>query len=104
MEDVLEELVGDIRDEYDTEGQFEDLGDNRFVTDASVSLADLAAHLKRDIAADGDFESLGGLIVNRAGGVPPAGTTISVDGLSFTVREADAKRVVKVEVSRAKAP
>ncbi len=104
LEDLLEELVGDIRDEYDTEGLFEDLGDNRFVTDASVSLADLAAHLKRDIPVDGDFESLGGLIVNRAGGVPPAGTTISIDGLRFTVREADAKRVVKVEVSRAKAP
>jgi CBS domain containing-hemolysin-like protein len=105
LEDVLEELVGDIRDEYDTEGQFEDLGGDRFVTDASVSIADLEAHLKRDIAADGDFESLGGLIVNRAGGVPPAGTTISIDGLSFTVREADQKRVVKVEVSRAaKAP
>jgi len=104
LEDILEELVGDIRDEYDTEGQFEDLGDNRFVADASVSLADLSAHLKRDITAEGDFESLGGLIVNRAGGVPPAGTTISVDGLRFTVREADAKRVVKVEVSQAKSP
>ena len=102
LEDILEELVGEIRDEYDTEGQVEDLGDDRFVADASISLADLAAHMKRDITADGDFESLGGLIVSRAGRVPPAGTTIAIDGLVLTVREADERRVVKVEVAPAK--
>jgi putative hemolysin len=103
LEDILEELVGDIRDEYDTEGQLESIGENRFVADASISIADLAAQLKRDIPVDGDFESLGGLIVHRAGGVPPPGTTITIDGLNFTVREADEKRVVKVEVSSKRA-
>jgi CBS domain containing-hemolysin-like protein len=98
LEDILEELVGDIRDEYDTEGLLDPIGDNRFVADASISIADLAAQLKRDIPIEGDFESLGGLIIHRAGGVPPAGTTITIDGLNLTVREADEKRVVKVEV------
>jgi CBS domain containing-hemolysin-like protein len=103
LEDILEELVGDIRDEYDTEGLLDPIGDNRFVADASISIADLAAQLKRDIPVpDGDFESLGGLIVHRAGGVPPPGTTITIDGLNLTVREADEKRVVKVEVSTTK--
>jgi putative hemolysin len=102
LEDILEELVGEIRDEYDTEGQIEDLGDDRFVADASISIADLATHLKRTISADGDFESLGGLIVHRAGRVPPAGSTFSIDGLVLTVREADERRVVKVEVAPAK--
>jgi CBS domain containing-hemolysin-like protein len=63
-----------------------------------VSLADLATHIKRDIARSDDFESLGGLIVNRAGRVPPAGTTMTIDGLGVIVREADEKRVVKVEI------
>jgi CBS domain containing-hemolysin-like protein len=102
LEDILEELVGDIRDEYDTEGQLETIGENRFVADASISIADLAAQLKREIPIDGDFESLGGLIVHRAGGVPKVGTTIAIDGLNLTVREADEKRVVKVEVSAVK--
>lgn len=102
LEDILEELVGEIRDEYDIDGQVEELGEGRVVADASISLADLATHLKRNIAADGEFESLGGLIVHRAGGVPPVGTTLAVDGLVLTVREADAKRVVKVEVAPAK--
>ncbi len=104
LEDILEELVGDIRDEYDTEGQLEEVGENRFVADASISIANLAAQLKRDIPADGDFESLGGLLIHRAGRVPPPGTTIRIDGLCFTVREADEKRVVKVEVSSTKKP
>jgi putative hemolysin len=101
LEDVLEELVGDIRDEYDTEGQFEDLGNGRYVVDGSVSLADLAAHINYDITRSDDFESLGGLIVNRAGRVPPAGTSMTIDGLSFIVRESNERRVVKVEVQRA---
>jgi len=104
LEDILEELVGDIRDEYDTEGLLDPIGENRFVADASISIADLAAQLKRDIPIDGDFESLGGLIVHRAGGVPPPGTVITIDGLNLTVREADEKRVVKVEVSTKRAP
>ena len=102
LEDILEELVGEIRDEYDTEGQIEDLGEGRFVADASISIADLSAQLKRDISAEGDFESLGGLLVHRAGRVPPVGATFAIDGLVLTVREADEKRVVKVEVASAK--
>jgi len=98
LEDILEELVGDIRDEYDTEGQFEDAGEGRVVADASVSVSDLARHLKRDLPNDGDFESLGGLIIHRSGRVPPVGTTVQLDGLKLIVREADQKRVVKVEV------
>ncbi len=102
LEDILEELVGEIRDEYDTEGQVEELGDSRVIADASISIGDLAMHLKRDISAEGDFESLGGLIVHRAGGVPPVGASFVVDGLTLTVREADEKRVVKVEIAEAK--
>ena len=98
LEDILEELVGDIRDEYDTEGQFEEAGEGRVLADASVSVSDLARHLKRDIVADGDFESLGGLIIHRSGRVPPVGTTVQIDGLKLIVREADQKRVMKVEI------
>jgi len=104
LEDILEELVGDIRDEYDTEGLFEDVGDGHVLVDGSISLADLATHLKRDIVKSDDFESLGGLIVTRAGHVPPAGTALSIDGLRLIVRESDERRVVKVEVVAAKKP
>jgi CBS domain containing-hemolysin-like protein len=100
LEDILEEIVGDIRDEYDVEAEqpIQDLGGGRVVADASVSLADLSAHLNRDIPAEGDYESVGGLVLHRVGRVPPVGETLQVDGLRFIVREADETRVVKVEI------
>jgi putative hemolysin len=100
LEDVLEEIVGDIRDEYDTEGDalLQHTADGRVVADASMSLADLSAQLGYRLPSDGSFESLGGLLVHRAGRVPPVGATLDLEGMTFIVREADERRVVKVEI------
>jgi CBS domain containing-hemolysin-like protein len=98
IEDVIEEIVGDIRDEKDREEPIQRLGDGSMVADASVSIADLEQALGKPLPADGEFESLGGLIVSRAGRVPKVGATVQVDGLKLIVREADETRVVKVEI------
>jgi putative hemolysin len=98
IEDILEEIVGDIRDEKDREEPIQRMGDGRIVADASVSIADLEHALGKPLPDDGEFESLGGLIVSRAGRVPLVGATVQVDGLKLIVREADATRVVKVEI------
>jgi CBS domain containing-hemolysin-like protein len=100
LEDIIEEIVGDIRDEYDTEAQIKDVGDGRVVADAAVALTDLADHLGRPLPTPegGEFESLGGLIVHHAGRVPKVGATVQLDGMKLIVREADATRVVKVEI------
>jgi magnesium and cobalt transporter len=68
------------------------------VADAAISLADLATHIGKEFPADGDFESLGGLLVHRAGRVPAVGSTLTVEGFKLIVREADETRVVKVEI------
>jgi putative hemolysin len=100
LEDVLEQIVGDIRDEYDAEveAQVQKLGEGRFVADAAVSVDELSAHLGRQLPVDGAFESLGGLLVHRAGRVPPVGAVIQLAGLKFTVREADETHVVRVDI------
>jgi CBS domain containing-hemolysin-like protein len=98
IEDILEEIVGDIRDEKDLEAPIQTMGDGRVVVDASVSIADLEHALGKTLPDDGEFESLGGLIVSRAGRVPKVGATLQVDGMKFIVREADETRVVKVEI------
>jgi CBS domain containing-hemolysin-like protein len=98
LEDVIEEIVGDIRDEHDLESPIQSMGDGRVVADGSVALADLAQALGKPLPDDGEFESLGGLIVSRAGRVPKVGATLEVGGLKLIVREADEKRVVKVEI------
>ncbi len=101
LEDILEVIVGEIRDEYDTEeAPIQDLGDGRLLVDAAVSVDDLSAYLGAKIPVDGDYESLGGLLVHRAGRVPDIGTQIDAFDFSFIVCEADEKRIIKVEIVR----
>jgi CBS domain containing-hemolysin-like protein len=103
LEDIIEEIVGEIRDEYDTEEvtQITKLAEGRFVADAAIPIGDLELHLGRKLPEDGDFESLGGLIMHRAGHVPHVGESVQLDGYQLIVREADETRVVKVEIVRA---
>jgi putative hemolysin len=102
LEDIIEEIVGDIRDEYDTEeaSPITKLAEGRYVADAAIPIGDLELHLGKKLPEDGDFESLGGLIVHRAGRVPEVGATVALDGYQLIVREADETRVVKVEIVR----
>ncbi len=106
LEDVLEQIVGDIRDEYDAEAeaQVQKLGEGRYVADAAVSIDELSSHVGRQLPADGAFESLGGLLVHRAGRVPQVGAVLHLAGLKFTVREADETHVVRVDIEAIEPP
>lgn len=99
LEDVIEQIVGEIRDEYDAEeAPIQDLGDGKLLADAAVSLADLSAYLGREIESDGDYGSIGGLLVHHAGKVPAAGDHLELGGIEFTVRERDERRIIRVEI------
>jgi CBS domain containing-hemolysin-like protein len=101
LEDILEVIVGEIRDEYDTEeAPIQDLGDGRLLADAAVSVTDLSSYLGAEIPENGDYESLGGLLIHQAGRVPAVGTRIEAFNLAFIVRDADEKRISKVEILR----
>jgi CBS domain containing-hemolysin-like protein len=101
LEDILEVIVGDIRDEYDTEeAPIQDLGDGRLLADAAVSVHDLSAYLGAEIPGNADYESLGGLLVHQVGHVPAVGAKLDAFGMSFIVRDADEKRIAKVEIVR----
>jgi len=107
LEDVLEEIVGDIRDEHD-EGEdsaaIQDLGDGRLVADAEVSMSDLSAYLGAEIDADGEYSSLGGMLTQHLGKVPEVGTAVSKFGLRFIVRDSDERHIGKVEIVRPAGP
>ncbi|MFO0680230.1 MAG: hemolysin family protein [Polyangiaceae bacterium] len=106
LEDIIEEIVGDIRDEYDADPDHAvtSLDGGRLLADAAISISDLRAHLGRDVAHDTEFESLGGLLVGHAGRVPEAGATMEMDGMRFIVREADETHVKKVEIVPSEPP
>jgi CBS domain containing-hemolysin-like protein len=101
LEDVLEEIVGEIRDEHD-EAEPEaitDLGDGRLVVDADVTMRELSEYLGAELPS-ARHESLGGMLTHHAGEIPRVGTTISKYGLRFIVRDSSDDRVGKVEITR----
>jgi len=98
LEDIIEEIVGEIRDEYDVDAPFQSLGEGRYLANASIPLNDLEEHLGQPLPTDGAYESLGGLLVDRAGRVPEVGEVLELGNLRLTVREADETRIVTVEI------
>ncbi|MCA9604409.1 MAG: hypothetical protein KC619_02370, partial [Myxococcales bacterium] len=95
-----EEIVGDIRDEHDAvESPIREIGENHLWVDASVSVYDVGHVLDADFETeDGDYDSVGGMIVERAGRVPVVGESITFRGFEFIVRAADERHVTEVEI------
>jgi putative hemolysin len=102
VEDVLEEIVGEIRDEYDLEeASVLRREDGSLLIDGSLSLADLkeALHLQRLEGEDGhEFRTLGGLVMAYLRRVPREGDEVETSGYLFEVIDMDGRRVDKVLV------
>jgi putative hemolysin len=104
IEDLLEEIVGEIRDEYDVETEpVVDEGDGSFVFSAKVNIDEIRDRLGVEIEADG-FETVGGYVLTRVGRVPAVGETFELDGLVVEVLEAERRRIHKVRMRRAAEP
>jgi putative hemolysin len=105
LENLLEQIVGDIRDEHDVEEPpIADLGDGKLLVDASVSIADLSRYLGAELPTDGDYHTLAGFVVAELGTVPEVGVRLTAFDLDFEVKEADERRVLKVEITRRSPP
>jgi CBS domain containing-hemolysin-like protein len=100
LEDIVEEIVGEIQDEHDEEEpMIRPLDDGHFEANASISVYDLAEFLGEPLHHDtGDFDSLGGLVVQLAGRVPAPGECVRAGRFDLCVLEADDRRVTKVEI------
>jgi len=100
LEDLLEEIVGEIRDEYDVESeQVVDEGHGRFVFSGKVDVDAVAQRLDVDIEREG-FETVGGYLLARLGRVPTIGERFDVDDLTVEVLDAERRRVTKVRITR----
>jgi putative hemolysin len=100
IEDLIEEIVGEIQDEYDVEeAMIEEVSDNEALFDARVSIRDVNDTLDLDIE-DEDFDTLGGLLYHELGKVPNVGDEVRVDGAVVTVLTTTGRRVRKVRVTK----
>ncbi len=98
IEDLLEEIVGEIEDEYDIEAvMVEQRGRGRFQVDAQIPLETFAARFGCQLAADG-VDTLGGWMVRQMGHLPEVGESVGVNGLLLEVIRADRRRIRSVRV------
>ena len=100
VEDLLEEIVGEIRDEYDVEVErIVDEGNGHYLFSGSVHVEEMASLMKVTIEGDG-FETVGGFLLSRLGRVPAVGERFDVDGLSVEMLETEQRRITRVRMSR----
>lgn len=98
LEDVLEEIVGEIRDEYDkAEKRWKVVNKNMLLTDAKVNLEEVEDFFGITLP-EGPYESVGGLIIHQLDRVPPVGATMLINSLVFEVVSADRRRIHTVKI------
>jgi CBS domain containing-hemolysin-like protein len=103
LEDILEEIVGEIRDEHDKDGPAPQFGpDGTALVRAETRVDDLNHALGAKLPNEGDFETLGGLLNSTAGAIPQTGDRFYIGGLELTVVQRDDRRVRLVRVARPK--
>lgn len=107
MEDIVEEIVGDISDEFDKEPEndnYKKIDDSTYIFKAQISLIDFCKILSvKDNyfeEIEGESDTLAGLILEKEGRIPEAGFTCTFKDFTFEITEADNKHIIKIKVSR----
>lgn len=99
LEDIVEEIFGDIQDEYDVEPtQITELGDQKLMADARVPIYEIEEYYDLELPDHPDYETLAGFILAHSGSVPSTGAIFEVHGLRFEVVEADAKKIISITI------
>jgi putative hemolysin len=104
VEDALEQVVGEMEDEFDAESQLTPslalmAGPDAVMFDGSVHLRDLETELHWDLPRDGGVETLAGFLLTRIGKIPTGGESLDYDGRRFTVVEMAGHRISKIRVA-----
>jgi CBS domain containing-hemolysin-like protein len=101
LEDLLEEIVGEIRDEYDVESEaVQEEANGTFVFSGRTHVRELAERLKVEISSGEGYETVGGYLLAHVGRVPGVGETFEIGGLSVEVLEAERRRITRVRVRK----
>jgi putative hemolysin len=101
LEDLMEEIIGEIRDEYDTEtGPVRPRGPGQWEVDAEASLHDFGSEIGVEFPEEGEASSVGGFVAEHLGRIPQKGARLDWEGLNFEVTEASDRQVHRVLVRR----
>jgi CBS domain containing-hemolysin-like protein len=99
LEDIVEELVGEIQDEYDEEKPIvEKLSDNEFIIDATASIYDVNEYLPHDLPEDGDYDTVAGLVSEIFGKIPEVGEVSDFNGYTLTILKKADQNVESVKL------
>jgi CBS domain containing-hemolysin-like protein len=98
LEDIVEEIVGEIRDEFDEEEPaVKEMGDGSYLTDGRLSINEVNETLGTDFESQ-DFETVGGLVLGHLGRVPEVGDEIRIDGYLLRVDQTDGPRIAQIVI------
>jgi putative hemolysin len=100
LEDLIEEIIGEIRDEFDTESPVVRLDDGTMIIDASISIRDLSEDYQIDLPESPEYETLGGFIVTHLQRIPETGDQITVKDMTLKVIGMIGKRIAKVKLQK----
>ena len=101
IEDLVEEIVGEIRDEYEPEQELViPVSEHEALMDGRVPFGDVCEAFDLDLAPSEDYDTLGGYIVHELGRLPKAGEEVRTDGVRFVVETVESRRIRRVRVTR----
>ena len=106
IEDVLEQIVGEIKDEYDIDADdvmIAERGDQEFVVKALTPLEEFNARFKKDFRQD-EIDTIGGVVIGKFGHLPKRGEKLDIEGLRFEVLRSDSRRIHLLKVTPAPKP
>ncbi|HEY2819918.1 MAG TPA: hemolysin family protein [Candidatus Acidoferrum sp.] len=100
LEDILEQVVGEIHDEFDVVERPQTLADGAVVFDAALNVRDLDAQYNITLPEDPAYATVGGFVLDQLGFIPRGGENFELSGFRFTVVEMDGRRVARVKIER----
>jgi len=101
LEDLLEQIVGEIQDEYDWEERpVEKMRDGSMIVEGTLSAAELREAYGIPLPESGEFETVAGFMLEQLGSVPKGGEVVSVGGWRLTVVDVERNRISKVKVEK----
>ncbi|MEA4846390.1 MAG: hemolysin family protein [Clostridiaceae bacterium] len=101
IEDLLEEIVGNIFDEYDDVVlDYEKIDDNTYIVSGMLDIGDINDILDTKLPEDEEFDTISGMLLSHSGKMPEVGYELTIDNIYFRIEEVDDKRISKIRIEK----